>query len=283
MPVKPEGALREARFLERPNRFVVVAEIDGEQVRAHCPNPGRLGEFLHEGTPYLLRRRPDATPEQATRWSIVAAMDGRFHVDSPLALGQAPPPEQRSFEHGVWVVLDTQMANAIVDDALERGRLDDVFGERISHEREPAAREGRFDVAIHTEGRDWLVEVKSVTLVGTDGRTALFPDAPTERGTRHVRELAERAEEGEHVAVLLLAMREDAERVCPNTPMDPAFAEALARARTAGVELVGYRIRRAGDAFELGACIPVELDPGEAATGVTTGGQPVDAKPASRE
>lgn len=258
MPVTPEGSLHEARFLERPNRFIVVAELDGERVRAHCPNPGRLGEFLHEGTPYRLRKRPDATPDQATRYSVLAAVDPRFHVDSDLSLGQAPPADERSFDDGAWVVLDTQLANPLVADALESGRLRDVFEGYAGHTREPAAGEGRLDLAVDADAGRTLVEVKSVTLIGNDGETALFPDAPTERGRRHVRELAERAREGHPVALVLVAMREDAASIAPNTFTDPAFADALADAREAGVELVGARASL-GDSIALDARIPVVL------------------------
>lgn len=275
MPVTPSGERVEARFVERPNRFVVVAEADGERVRAHCPNPGRLGEFLHEGNPFLLRRRPDARDDQATRYSVVAAVDGRFHVDSELRLGEAPPADERSYEAGAWVVLDTQMANRLVLDALERGDLDDVFEGRRGHEPEPASAGGRFDVAVEADVGRVLVEVKSVTLIGTDGATALFPDAPTDRGRRHVRELAERAREGDPAVLILLAMRGDAEAVAPNTATDPGFAEALADAREAGVRLVGACIAREGEAYALGEGIPVRLDPGDAATRVSSDGTPV--------
>lgn len=283
MPVTPEGELVEARFVERPNRFVVVAETDTGTIRAHCPNPGRLGEFLHPGTPYLIRRRPDARPDQATQHSVVAAMDGRFHVESELSLGQAPPPDERAFTDGAWVVLDTQMANRIVDDALTRGQLDDAFGTLRGHTAEPPAHEGRFDFALDTEAGAVLVEVKSVTLVAPDGSAALFPDAPTQRGTRHVLELAERARAGEATSVLLLAMREDAERIAPNAFMDPDFADALAQAKAAGVQLIGYRIAFEPPEIALGPRLPVVLDPGDAGTGVTSGGKSVDANTASRE
>lgn len=261
MPVTFEGELREGRFLERPNRFVVVVGLEGERIRAHCPNPGRLGEFLHEHTPFLVRRRPDATPDQATRWSVAAAMDGRFHVDSDLDLGQAPPPGERDFDDGAWVILDTQKANALVADALDRGELHDVLGTSSHHEPEPAAREGRFDFRLETDAGSRMVEVKSVTLVAEDGRTALFPDAPTERGTRHVRELTERAREGEQATVLFVAMREDVDRVAPNASTDPAFAEALGRAAEAGVDVRAIRARFDGEQLWLGERLPVRLNP----------------------
>lgn len=280
MPVTINGPLEPARFVERPNRFIVVAETSKGRVKAHCPNPGRLGEFRHPGTPYLLRRRPDASEDQATEYSVVAAKDGRFHVDAPLALGQAP--DEASFEDGAWVLLDTVLANRLVAEALSTGAMEHVFGIVDAYTREPASGSGRFDFSWETDEGRLLLEVKSVTLIGNDGATALFPDAPTERGTRHVRELTKRARDGDPAAVAFVALREDAERVAPNAFTDPGFAEALARAIEAGVDVFGLR---AGFDLELGQVdletrIPVVTDPGDAATGVSSKGEPVDANTA---
>lgn len=270
MPVSRAGVLREARFVERKNRFVVRVQLEdtNDTVPAHLPNPGRLGEFLHDGTPYLVRKRPDARPDQATQHSVVAAKDGRFHVGSDLALGQAPGPGERDWAQAPWVVLDTHLANRLVEDALTRGVFDDVFSGRSAHRAEPAAHEGRFDFAIEADAGTWMVEVKSVTLIGTDGVTALFPDAPTKRGTRHVEELARRAREGQPAALVFLAMREDPTRVAPNTPMDPAFADALANAKQAGVDVTAYRIHQVDAGFKVAERLEVRLDPGDAATGI---------------
>lgn len=260
MPVAPEGELVEARFLERPNRFVVRARAGGRLLDAHCPNPGRLEEFLHEGNPFLLRRRPDASPQQATTHSVFAALDPRFHVGTELEHGQAPPAEQRSFDEGSWVYLDTQMANRIVADALARGALDNVLGPVESFRTEPRVDGGRFDLAIdHGEGPEGLVEIKSVTLIAGDGHTGLFPDAPTERGTRHLRELAELAEDGVPTTIFFLAMREDAEAIEPNTERDPAFARALEDATDAGVSVQAARIRSQQGALDVGDQVPVDL------------------------
>ncbi len=281
MPVTIDGTLHEATFQQRPNRFVVLARMNDRSVKAHCPNPGRLGEFRQEGTPYLLRRRPDASAEHATRYSVVAAKDGRFHVGSPRALGEIP--ERPCFEEGCWVVLDTGMANRLVADALTQGTLEEAFGVVDAFTREPRAGSGRFDFAWERDGARALAEVKSVTLIGNDGTTALFPDAPTERGTRHVRKLAERAGEGLPSTLAFVVLREDAERIAPNTFTDPAFASALQQARDAGVELVGLRsqIDLERGRVGLGARIPVVLDPGQAATGVSSKGELLDPNRAS--
>lgn len=269
----------EARFVKRPNRFVVVASAGGEVIRAHCPNPGRLGEFLHEGTPYLLRRRPGASKEQATTHSVIAARDPRWHVGSPLSLGQAPKGEA-SFEEGAWVVLDTGVANGLVKDALATGGLEDVFGPIVGSKVEPRVGEGRLDFAVEgSQGARSLVEVKSVTLIGNDGETALFPDAPTERGLRHVRALTQHAEGGGQAVLLFVVLREDATRVAPNTFTHPAFAEALEQAREAGVRVLARGLEASWGmaSFRLGGPLGVRLDPGPSATGVSSRGEPLDA------
>lgn len=256
MPVKPEGELVEARFVDRPNRFVVVAEADGDRIRAHCPNPGRLTEMLHPGNRFLLRSRPDARPEQATTHSVVAAQDPRFHVHSDLELGQAPPDP--SFDEGAWVLLDTQMANHLVVDALEAGRLPELAEAPAAFRTEPEVEHGRFDLAIQEDGDERMVEVKSVTLVGEDGRTGLFPDAPTERGVRHARALTQRARQGRPATLLFVAYRGDAERIAPNASTDPEFARAFRRAGQAGVDIRARGLTITEDwVFSLGDPIPV--------------------------
>jgi sugar fermentation stimulation protein A len=258
MPVKPDGESFEARFVERPNRFVVVAEREGEHVRAHCPNPGRLTEMLHEGNPFLVRERPDADPDQATSHSVVAARDPRFHVDSGLELGDKP--EDATLGAGAWVLLDTSIANRLVADALDRGELAELAEGQaeVAYRTEPQVEHGRFDVAIAEDEAERMVEVKSVTLIGEDGTTGLFPDAPTTRGVRHVKALTERARQGEPATLLFVAYRTDAERVAPNAVTDPDFARALRAAREAGVELRARSLEMGSEwSFALGDPIPV--------------------------
>ncbi len=279
MSVRLPGRVVEARFVERPNRFVVEARVGGKRVRAHCPNPGRLGEFLHEGCPFLLRRRPDASKDQATTHSVVAALDPRWHVGSARALGEAPEGEA-SFDEGSWVVLDTGVANKVVRDALARGGLEDVFGPMRGFRGEVSVGESRLDFEVDAGGGERvLVEVKSVTLIGNDGETALFPDAPTRRGLRHVHALTEHAQSGGEAVLFFTVLREDALRVAPNTFTHPAFATALEKANQAGVRIIARSIQAAwGTAtFHLGDPLGVRYDPGPSATGVSSKGEPLDA------
>lgn len=233
--VRVAAELRRAAFVERPNRFVVVADVDGERIRAHLPNPGRLTEFLHEGTPFLLA--PADGADRVTSWDVVA---GR-HNDG-------------------WVVLDTRLANDVLLEALRAGRLDDTLGPVQAVETEPAHGDGRLDLAVHRPGAPLLVEVKSVTLLDeADGETGLFPDAPTERGVRHLRELTQRAEAGDPAALVFVALRADVERIRPHRATDPTFADALAAADAAGVGLHGFRTRFVGGELGLGEAVPVQV------------------------
>lgn len=230
------GELREAGFLERPNRFVVVADLDGETVRAHCPNPGRLTEFLHEGNPFLLRRA-DAG-DRVTSFDVVA---GRHD--------------------GTWVVLDTRLANAVVAEGLAADRMPALAPyDRV--EAEPGHGDGRLDFRLEGPAGDRLVEVKSVTLKDPDRPVGLFPDAPTKRGARHVGELADRAQDGGDASLILVAMRDDVEAIEPNRGTDPVFADAVEAAAGAGVQLLGYRTRVADGELTLGEQIPVETAQG---------------------
>ena len=230
------GPLHPARFLERPNRFLAIVDVEGRRVEAHLPDPGRLKELLVPG------RRV---------WVRPARGEGR-RTAFTLALAEAPT--------GELVSLVTTLPNALAAEALEAGRIRELTG------WEPLGREqrwgrSRFDFRLgRPGGREMLLEVKSVTLV-QDGR-AFFPDAVTARGARHVRELAEAREAGLEAAVLFVAQRRDARSVTAARSIDPEFADALESAADAGVRLLGYRCRVTLTSARLTEPIPVSVGPG---------------------
>ena len=240
------GPLVEARFVERPNRFVVRARLPddlpeapgsepgshphaGRVVDTHLADPGRLEELLLPDAALWLRPADD--PKRKTRWSTLL-------VERPDGEG--------------LVSVDTTLPNRLVGTALESGTLDEFGGWRLSA-REWSHGGSRFDFLLEEEGPDagaavreaparrrLVLEVKSVTLV-EDG-VALFPDAVTARGARHVRELAELAErDGWEAAVLFVLQRPDAERIVAARSIDPRFADALDEAAEAGVRVLGRR------------------------------------------
>jgi sugar fermentation stimulation protein A len=220
-----------ATFQARPNRFLVRVVVGGRRRWAACRDPGRLGELLRPGA--RVRVEPAPRGPRKTRLTLTLVRHG------PL-----------------WVPLVPALANRVLAAALARGGVPGlegahVLGAEIAHGR------SRFDFLLGHGGRELLAEVKSVTLV--EASRALFPDAPTVRGARHVRELAQRARRGAAAAVVFVVQRPDARCVAPNRATDPLFADALAEADRAGVRLLAYTCRVAARGIRLDSRIPVVL------------------------
>jgi len=235
------GPLVPAAFRERPNRFVVRAALErdhgrwaaGDEVRCHLPDPGRLTELLRPGRRLWLL--PAADPSRKTRWSALL-------VEAPGGGG------------GEVVSVDTTLPNRLVEEGLRRGALEELSGWALVR-REFPWEGSRFDFLLEREGRRLVLEVKSVTLV-EDG-VALFPDAVTRRGARHVAELREIAALPEwEAAVLFVLQRADAHRIRAARSIDPRFADALERARAGGVRVLGRRCRLTRRRVTLGEAVP---------------------------
>ncbi len=234
--MRPPPLVR-ARFVARPTRFLVIADLGGgREVEAHLADPGRLRELLVPGAELRLR----AAPPGGTRRTRQTAV-----------LVRAPAPAR------AWVSLDTTLPNRLARDLLQRGLVRGI-GPGGELRAEVARGGSRFDFVVSRPDGETLVEVKSVTLV-QDG-VARFPDAPTARGARHVREIEAFVRRGGRGVVLFVVQRHDARAVTPNRATDPAFARALASARRAGVLLraASFRLRADGTARHLGA-LPVRL------------------------
>lgn len=241
------GPLAPARFVERPNRFLVRCRLTGGPgdppgdgardgapvVEAHLPDPGRLAELLTPGRAVLLR--PAEAPGRKTDWTATLV---------------------RSASDEGWVSVDTTLPNRLVERALRRRVLDELAGWELEA-TEVALGASRIDFVLSRDGgRRLALEVKSVTLV--EEGVGRFPDAVTARGARHVRELAGLAgKEGWEAAVLFVAQRGDVARVVADADVDPDFAEALSEARRAGVRALARRCRVSRRRVELGAAVPV--------------------------
>lgn len=243
-----------ATFIERPNRFVIHARLHSgdEIVRAHCPNPGRMRELMAPGATVFLSRATD--PTRRTPFTL------RFVIHPEVAQ---------------LISLNTQLPNDIFAEGLADGFFAPFQGHR-SVRREvsvpmkagdelekqrgkaPKPRKIRSRVDFWLEdarGQSCWVEVKSVSLV-EDGR-ALFPDAPTVRGRRHLLELIELVKDGQRAAVVFIVQRPDAVSVQANGLTDPDFAATLAQAQAAGVELFAYTCAVTLDEVTLERQIPV--------------------------
>lgn len=239
MPISVEipGPLHTSRFVKRYNRFLLQVRLDdtGRLEDVHMADPGRLRELLIPGNTVWVR--PAGKPGRKTRWTAVL-------VEDPGG--------------GELVSLDTTLPNRLVRNALESGSLKELDAWTLLR-TEFSLGKSRLDFLL--AGRDdtrMVLEVKSVTLV--EEGVGLFPDAVTERGARHVRELAEVSQkEGWEAGVLLVLQRSDARRIRAARTIDPAFADALGAAKSAGVRILGRRCRVQLDRVELEGPVPVDV------------------------
>ena len=216
-----------ATLIARPNRFLAVCKLGRRTVEAHVPDRGRCLDLL-------VPRREVALvsargPLRRTRYTALLAKSGA----------------------GIWVSLDPAGAPRLVAAALERGVL--PWGATAAR-RELAVGSSRIDLLL---SGDVLCEVKSVG-AAQDG-VALFPDAPTLRGLRHLALLSRLSRRGRACAVVLCAQRGDVRAVAPDDRIDPAFARGLRRAASAGVRIGAIRCAAYPEGMELGAEIPVLL------------------------
>jgi sugar fermentation stimulation protein A len=226
-------------FKARPNRFIAEVEVAGNIERAHVPNTGRCRELLVEGATVWLE--PSDNPNRKTKFSL-------HFVENK----------------GVLVSLYSQQANSIVYDAIISGKIRELYGYSY-HQREKTIGNSRIDIYLANEEDDCcgmsfltepcFVEVKGVTLI-VDGE-ARFPDAPTERGTKHLKELIKLKKEGNRCVVFFLIQHPAGKFFRPNWDNDPAFSKALNEAYRQGVEILVYRCDNRLDGIEL---VPESLD-----------------------
>jgi sugar fermentation stimulation protein A len=200
------------RFVRRDNRFRVTVEVGGKPVAAHLPNSGRLTELLTPGRPCWLE--PISSPRRKT--------------DFDLKLVEYAD---------VLISVDARLPNALVAEALEEERLAPFQG-YAGFEREVSLGKSRMDFRLHMSDGPLWIETKSVTLV--EHGLALFPDAPTARGTRHVMELMDAVRGGNSAAVAFVVQRPDARCFAPNDTADPAFGKALRKATDTGVHVYAW-------------------------------------------
>lgn len=216
-------------FKNRPNRFLAEVEVDGEMEIAHVPNTGRCKELLVDDAVVWLK--PSDNPNRKTKFSL-------HFVENK----------------NVLVSLFSQQANSIVYDAIVDGKIKELAGYN-HHKREKTVDNSRIDIYLENENEKCYVEVKGVTLI-VDGE-ARFPDAPTERGAKHLKELIKLKKEGNRCAVFFLIQHPAGNFFRPNWENDPVFSETLNEAYENGVEIIVYKCDNRLDGITL---LPRPLD-----------------------
>lgn len=200
--------LTRCSFLYRVNRFISHCLVDGVDTAVHVKNTGRLRELLTPGAPVWLER--SSNPARKTAYDLVAV-------------------ENR----GYLVNIDSQATNPVVAEWIASGGWGDGVSEL---RREVTFGDSRFDLAFQQHDASVLIEVKGVTLFD-DEDVAWFPDAPTERGAKHLRGLIAAVRSGMKAGVCFVIQRENVRQLRPNDRTDPAFSQALRDAAAAGVRI----------------------------------------------
>lgn len=226
-------------FKARPNRFIAEVEVDENLEIAHVPNTGRCKELLVDGAVVWLK--PSDNPNRKTKYSL-------HFVENK----------------GELVSLFSQQANSIVYDAIVDGKIKELYGYDY-HQREKTVGNSRIDIYLAKREDDCCgmtfledscyIEVKGVTLI-VDGE-ARFPDAPTERGAKHLKELIKLKKEGNRCVVFFLIQHPIGKFFRPNWENDPIFSQTLNEAYNEGVEILVYRCNNQLDGIEL---VPESLD-----------------------
>ncbi|WP_434311861.1 DNA/RNA nuclease SfsA [Hominifimenecus sp. rT4P-3] len=217
----------EGIFLSRPNRFLAQVNIQGQEECCHVKNTGRLGELLLPGAPVILEEHEPG--KRKTRYSLIAV-----------------------WKSGQWINIDSQAPNAAAAEWLAESPL----GFPITLlKREQRFEESRFDFHLEgAHGEKAFVEVKGVTLV-EDG-VAYFPDAPTERGVKHIQHLIRAKEAGYQAYLLFVIQRKGVLAWKPNERTHPAFAEAVRKAAQAGIKILAYDCLVRENGMAIDALVP---------------------------
>ena len=216
------------KFISRPNRFIAYVEIAGETVKAHVKNTGRLGELLVPGAEVFLEDHAGRMGSRKLRYSLIAV-----RKDDELSA-----KKQDGVSQGRLVNIDSQAPNKVVKEAMLGGKLLPEGLKDVTYYK-PEYKYGDSRLDFYAEdscGSKLLGEVKGVTL--EENGKARFPDAPTERGVKHIEELIKAVREGYKACIVFVIKMKGVDSFSPNYDTHPEFGEMLACAREEGVEII---------------------------------------------
>ncbi len=219
--------VREVVLLQRSNRFLGVVRIDGKEEKVHIHDPGRLKELLYEGNRVLVKRADK--DGRKTGWDLIAAMYG-----------------------DKWILVNSAYHRPISEHIVR----DILFPGANEVKPEVTVGHSRLDFAVKAGGETTGIEVKGCTL--TENGIALFPDAPTERGRKHLQTLMDMIDRGQKAMLLVLVFRSDSTCFSPNERTDPEFAATFREAVKKGVEVRPFVLNFDGEVVrqvgEIGIC-----------------------------
>lgn len=220
----------EATFLQRPNRFIAHVLLNGQEEIVHVKNTGRCVELLQPGAVVYLQKA--SQKERKTQWDLIAVKKGRRVIN-----------------------MDSQIPNHVVKEWLEKGnRFPDIHLIRS----EKTYKNSRFDFYVEYQDKKAFIEVKGVTL--ENGEVVKFPDAPSERAVKHLRELMDAVNEGYEAYVIFVVQMKGVRYFTPNKETHPEFAQTLVQAVKAGVQVMAYDCQVEPESICVDEEVPVILE-----------------------
>lgn len=215
------------RFIDRPNRFIANCEINGKTEVCHVKNTGRCKELLVQGTTVYLQKADN--PNRKTQYDLIAVQKGERLIN-----------------------MDSQIVNSVALEYVPR-----LFDKIKLIKPEYTYGNSRFDIYIETETDKIFVEVKGVTL--ESGGVTAFPDAPTVRGVKHLKELQKAVKEGYKAFALFIIQMNDVKYFEPNRKTHPEFADELKKADENGVNLLAFDCKVTPHSIDIDKRVPIKL------------------------
>lgn len=216
-------------FRERPNRFIAMVEIDGKIEKCHVKNTGRCKELLIPGVTVYLQEQDKAT--RKTKYDLISVEKGERIIN-----------------------MDSQVPNRLVYDWIVDGNY---FEDIVHIQREKTYGNSRFDIYLETKDKKVFIEVKGVTLESKD--VAMFPDAPTLRGIKHIEELSKSIKEGYEAYVFFVIQMDNIIKFKPNDETHPEFGQALKLAKSQGLNILAYDCKIQADRLKINRPVAIEL------------------------
>lgn len=234
--MKFDPPLIPATLLRRYKRFLADVRLDnGDELTVHTPNTGSMLGCAEPGTRIWLRDSANPKRKYRYSWELASTLEGTL------------------------VSVNTHLANALVQEGIESGVIEPLQGYRTLRREVKYGTNSRVDLLLADPGRvDCYVEVKNVTAIDRDGY-AIFPDAPTERGRKHLQELAAMVRAGYRAVLLLHVARDDADHFRAAAEIDPDYAQQLTAVCDQGVEVYAWVSQMSSESIRIARSIPVHL------------------------
>lgn len=225
----------EGTFIDRPNRFISHVNVDGKREVVHVKNTGRCKELLRTGCKVYLAVADN--PQRKTKYDLIAV------------------EKLRENKEALFINMDSQVVNDVAEEWLKKGEL---FSDKASIRREVKYGNSRFDFYVEDGERKAFIEAKGVTLEHEG--VASFPDAPTQRGVKHVQELVSCMKDGYEAYILFIIQMKEIDVFRPNDKMHPEFGQALREAAALGVSILAVDCQIEADRITPDAYVKVDLE-----------------------